>query len=219
MPVLFSTVIRPGSSLHNRSNAASCDTVHSRDHLFDKHSAERTYLPRLLVSEFSHAVVVSFRSWWHRSVASLCVHVTNIVGSGSKKKVGRVDAQSIIALVADQQAIWDWPEMDQPRGSVGVLAAACVPSYRQRPVSDLEAATKPCPARSKFGSVFRYWPVSVDSGKESCSERVRISLRKGWVLCKRLAHNQVCFGLPRLRLFVQRAGTLNILQFVNRQST
>lgn len=43
------------------------------------------------------------------SPAALGAHVRHVFGLGSKKKVCGVDAQPVVASMADGEAVWDWP--------------------------------------------------------------------------------------------------------------
>lgn len=58
---------------------------------------------------------------------ALSPHVSMVVGRGSKKQVPDLYACAVVAMVADKEASWDWPDEYFPCGTVGVstLSSDC----------------------------------------------------------------------------------------------
>lgn len=61
------------------------------------------------------------RTFW---LPSLADHVSGVVEMGPQEQVIGTDADSVVAPVADEKAVWDWPVVQLPGEAVGGRCAA-----------------------------------------------------------------------------------------------
>ena len=93
---------------------------------------------------------------------TLAVHVVDILGLGAKEKMGRIDASSIVAAVADEHAVRDFPALHLPGNPMGRnLPGLEILGDLETPVAVRRGAPNPKPARARPAGSVHLTPESL----------------------------------------------------------
>jgi len=176
---------------------------------------------RVKFTDLSHFFIIQFRQRLHgspsmrfwmpfrptaftRSGASFSVSIGSVFLISSEPQVVGINANPIVAFMAYAEPVRNWAESDDPRNSVRFQ----VQSVKPNPSVPAHLARElPYPTRPYGRNDYR--PVPVNSIPKFLLEGVRKELLGLLALCSGVLHSISSVDcLPRLRLFVQRAGNL-----------
>lgn len=147
---------------------------------------------------------ISFSAQRFSSV--LVISVARIIQFGSKKKMGWICARRVVAAVQNKQLVRYWTDCEHPCDSMRTdipLRVTTVENAVTVPVSK----ARPFPAWSKFWNMLWNLAVLIDVAPQPVRNCLRKSLAGEIGRCNFQLHSFTLVDcLPRLRLFVQRAG-------------
>lgn len=146
-------------------------------------------------------IFVSLKS----SVSSLCHHIYDIFSKCTEPQMIWISAWRIVALVKNIHAVWYWSSVQNPRSSVGqnFYCSFCSKGSITKGI----ASFIPFPAQPKFWTMPRRFSILRNLLPKTVGKCFGKSLRGEILGSNFYLHSISLFDcLPRLRLFMQRAG-------------
>lgn len=104
------------------------------------------------------------------------VHRVVLMSSG--EKMAGVNAESNIALMANQKPIWNLPEVKSPRKAMRDVAFLDT-VLREMAVTVRNSSSRPNPARTKFRPVGWYWAILIHLAPKGLLKRFLSSIWSG----------------------------------------
>lgn len=199
-------LLLPIESFDNSTNCAHCNAVFPCQHpIADKPVTIFTsYVSYQWPCQFGHSMFLAFEGY----SAAFCNFVSGVFEVVAKKEVIRIAALRIIALVQHELAFWDLSKVNQPRCPVRQNMRCGIRTLANMPVTHRVFSSRPCPTPAQCRLVQRNRPSLSDLLPKSLKERFGKALLLKCAEVKFRLHSISSVDcLPRLRLFVQRAGT------------
>lgn len=143
-----------------------------------------------------------------RDKASLLHFIAGVFKMSTKKQVRWIAAWWVVAFVQHEKAIRNGSEMKHPRRSVREDMGHVIGSLANRAIAIPGYVSKPPPALAQFRAMRLDWSFLVNLTPEAFLERLGKALLEKFTDARFFLHSfSLVDCLPRLRLFVQRAGT------------
>jgi hypothetical protein len=141
----------PFEAIHNIGNMGSSYAVLLAESIYANCSfgIQLTYLAHTLSRKFAIPPLLALTK------ASLTKAILHVVGSCSKEKMLRINAERYIALMANLNPFRNRPEMKFPRKAMGPLSMWRAMPRTELTIAIFQACTRPKPAALRFSSMFQ----------------------------------------------------------------
>lgn len=125
--------------------------------LIDSKLNRQSSIPNVRVFSYKYYLIkiklcpsVAFPKMGTEFISSLYAHVFRVVWYRSEPKVGWINTPPVIAvwtIVKNAKAFWNWTEVKNPTGSVGIFPAQSMESFMDISVSRFSYRSNPNPTR------------------------------------------------------------------------
>lgn len=146
--------------------------------------------------------------YWRRRPPSFSYRIMTVFFNCSSIKVGWIYTSRVIALVHNNLSVRNITVMKEPAYAMRPKVCATSGAFANLSVTIPKETTNPLPALSKLWAMFRNRSILVNLTPEAFLERLGKALLEKFTDARFFLHSfSLVDCLPRLRLFVQRAGT------------
>lgn len=150
----------PDKSLDDLFDGRSANAKHARERsrsvAADPVSIQRSNPPHLRFSQARFGVLLAF------CLTAFLLPVCHIVINSPQKQMSGIDTERIVAMMANQHPVGNWPEMDFPRETMGFDASSGITEH---PIAFL-GSTSPAPtdaaSRMLWSNLIYFRPEILD---------------------------------------------------------